>query len=229
MSKAYFRDEKAYSDLNSSILVKNLVDKMARFREEDIERIFSPFGEIKSIEIEFDPQTGNNLSCAVVRYGNSADANAAIKKMNGYLVASTPLIVTNLPPYFVMGSRIITGDEKGRGPVLGNMRADQSVLVTKITSKSGNVPQEDSLTDSKLETQRRRLKQDRFYLREPSKTIGIFNLFDSSVQREVSDRHFRADCLSEVKSKLMRHVSEVRRDSRGLCRLGEISSRFYQV
>ncbi len=54
---------------------------------DDIEREFSPFGEIVDIRITIDPQTGQSLLYGFVEYNNEVSANDALTALNGKVLS----------------------------------------------------------------------------------------------------------------------------------------------
>lgn len=52
-------------------------------REEDLEELFAPFGEVKSVRIITDRETGRSRGFAFVEMGSEDEANAAAQAMDG--------------------------------------------------------------------------------------------------------------------------------------------------
>ncbi|CAD2217176.1 RNA-binding protein, UPB1 [Angomonas deanei] len=61
--------------------------------ESNVSSIFEPFGEIESIKIITDRSTGQSRGYGFVKYKQSASAQAAIQKLNGYEVGTKRLKV----------------------------------------------------------------------------------------------------------------------------------------
>lgn len=52
-------------------------------REEDLEEMFTPYGEVKSVRIITDRETGRSRGFAFVEMGSEDEANAAAQAMDG--------------------------------------------------------------------------------------------------------------------------------------------------
>lgn len=52
-------------------------------REEDLEEMFAPYGEVKSVRIITDRETGRSRGFAFVEMGSEDEANAAAQAMDG--------------------------------------------------------------------------------------------------------------------------------------------------
>src|SRR5690606_8546856 len=52
-------------------------------REEELEELFAPFGEVKSVRIITDRETGRSRGFAFVEMGSADEANAAAEAMDG--------------------------------------------------------------------------------------------------------------------------------------------------
>ena len=92
------------------IIIKNLVNDLAKMNQEDMRRFFGSFGDIEYIDMDFDPQTGLNKGYAIILYTNAEDAKAAIKKMNGLKLSGEVMMVSHVPSYMCLGS---AGDDEG--------------------------------------------------------------------------------------------------------------------
>ena len=53
------------------------------FRDEDMQQAFSQFGSISSAKVMMERDTGRSKGFGFVEMGNDAEAQAAIKGMNG--------------------------------------------------------------------------------------------------------------------------------------------------
>lgn len=65
------------------VKISGLTDVLNRINEQNIRTIFSPFGEIESVEVPKDPMSGQNFGYAYVVYSKKKDAKAAIEEMDG--------------------------------------------------------------------------------------------------------------------------------------------------
>ena len=52
-------------------------------KEEELNRLFSEYGEVESVEIVFDKLTGESRKFGFVRMPNEIEANAAVNGLNG--------------------------------------------------------------------------------------------------------------------------------------------------
>jgi len=62
-------------------------------QEEDLENLFSEFGEIESVEIVFDKLTGESRKFCFVKMPNESEAEKAISNTNGKNLKGKDLIV----------------------------------------------------------------------------------------------------------------------------------------
>lgn len=75
-------------------------------KEEELEKLFSEFGDIESVEIVFDKLTGESRKFGFVKMPNEAEANKAIKSLNGKSFQGKDIIVNQ-------ARRSIQGREDG--------------------------------------------------------------------------------------------------------------------
>jgi len=61
--------------------------------EEDLRTIFEPFGEVVSLQLHKDPETGRSRGFGFVQYRNHEDAKKALEQLNGLDLAGRPLKV----------------------------------------------------------------------------------------------------------------------------------------
>jgi RNA recognition motif-containing protein len=61
--------------------------------EEDLNKLFSEYGEVESAEIVYDKLTGDSRRFGFVRMPDEAAANAAIKGLNGMTLKGNELLV----------------------------------------------------------------------------------------------------------------------------------------
>jgi cold-inducible RNA-binding protein len=67
-------------------------------RQEDLERLFSGFGEVASCSIAKDKETGRPRGFAFVEMATQAEAEAAIKGLNGYQLGGRQISVSVSQP-----------------------------------------------------------------------------------------------------------------------------------
>lgn len=106
----------ASSGLNEyGIIIKNLVNELARFNKDDITRTFESFGHIEYIDMEINPKTKLNKGFAIVLYSRVQDAKTAIAKMNGYSILGEIMMVEHVPSYMCVtkGNYGEDGEEGG--------------------------------------------------------------------------------------------------------------------
>jgi len=65
---------------------------------EDLQEIFSPYGEIKSAKVIFDRETGNSKGFGFVEMPNDEEANAAISALNESEVDGKEIVVKEANP-----------------------------------------------------------------------------------------------------------------------------------
>lgn len=107
------------------IIIKNLINDLAKMSREDIRRFFDSFGEIEYIDMETDHDTGLNKGYAIILYSRPEDAKAAIKKMNGLRLSGEVMMVSHVPSYMCLGT---AGDEDS-----GNRLASKAAKMYMIS------------------------------------------------------------------------------------------------
>jgi len=65
---------------------------------DDLQEIFSPYGEIKSAKVIFDRETGNSKGFGFVEMPNEEEANAAIEALNESEVDGNQIVVKEANP-----------------------------------------------------------------------------------------------------------------------------------
>ena len=61
--------------------------------EDELERLFEPYGEVERAQVITDRETGRSRGFAFVELPNATEANAAIAGLNGTSVGGRPLTV----------------------------------------------------------------------------------------------------------------------------------------
>jgi RNA recognition motif-containing protein len=209
MEKGNLNRRKRYQEDNSGfntkgvILIKNLVGKLEDIKKEDIRSFFEGFGEIEEIDLEINPETGKHLGFGLVLFKRKEDADVAIKKMNGYLISGVPIIVSELPSH--MSSYLMKSNNEGYNKL--EMQTARNYFVSKLT----NEQQQKNIQNNRLEVEEQReknLKEDiinhKYYKEEPTKTLGLFNLYGSLKGSLKEQRDFLKELKSDVKCKLKR-------------------------
>ena len=119
---------KSSSGVNQKgIIIKNLVNDLAKMNKEDIRKFFGSFGNIEYIDMEIDHQSRLNKGYAIILYTNAEDAKAAIKKMNGLKLSGEVMMVSHVPSYMCLGS---TGDEEGGSRIAS--KAARMYMISKL-------------------------------------------------------------------------------------------------
>lgn len=75
------------------------------FRDEDMQQAFSAFGSVSSAKVMMERETGRSKGFGFVEMGSDAEAQAAIKGMNGQSVGGRDLVVNEARPMQPRASR----------------------------------------------------------------------------------------------------------------------------
>jgi len=75
------------------LYVGGLTDSLANISEEELKKLFSPFGEIEFIDLHRDPYTNKCKGFAFVQFKNASEAREAMTAMNGFMLAGKELKV----------------------------------------------------------------------------------------------------------------------------------------
>ena len=68
------------------------------FRDEDMQQAFSAFGSVSSAKVMMERETGRSKGFGFVEMGSDAEAQAAIKGMNGQNMGGRDLVVNEARP-----------------------------------------------------------------------------------------------------------------------------------
>jgi RNA recognition motif-containing protein len=68
------------------------------FRDEDMQQAFSAFGSVSSAKVMMERETGRSKGFGFVEMGSDAEAQAAIKGMNGQNIGGRDLVVNEARP-----------------------------------------------------------------------------------------------------------------------------------
>lgn len=180
---------------SKGILVQNLTGKLEEMTERDITRLFEKFGEIAGVEIEMNPVTKRNQGFAIVKFVGAQSATNAIKDMNGYVVNGSPLLVTQLSPYLTMGtrpSRLVESESyKDRTALISkpNIIIHEKQAKYGVSTLDGDEIVREIVSD---------IKKNPFYQEEPTKVLGLFNLFDFQDRKTRENKTFLEELVDDV-------------------------------
>lgn len=77
--------------------------------EDDLRTIFEPFGEVISLQLHKDPETGRSRGFGFVQYKNHEDAKKALEQLNGLDLAGRPLKVGDWSLTFIKENNLFIG------------------------------------------------------------------------------------------------------------------------
>lgn len=90
------------------------------FRDEDMQQAFSQFGNVSSAKVMMERDTGRSKGFGFVEMGSDAEAQAAIKGMNGQNMGGRDLVVNEARPMEPRPPRSGGGGGYGGGGGGGN-------------------------------------------------------------------------------------------------------------
>jgi cold-inducible RNA-binding protein len=85
------------------------------FRDEDMQQAFSQFGNVSSAKVMMERDTGRSKGFGFVEMGSDAEAQAAIKGMNGQNMGGRDLVVNEARPMEARAPRTGGGGGYGGG------------------------------------------------------------------------------------------------------------------
>lgn len=85
------------------------------FRDEDMQQAFSQFGNVSSAKVMMERDTGRSKGFGFVEMGSDAEAQAAIKGMNGQNMGGRDLVVNEARPMEARPPRTGGGGGYGGG------------------------------------------------------------------------------------------------------------------
>jgi len=124
--------------LSMKVLVQGLTDSLSLMQEQDLRDLFSPFGDIDTVELPIDAY-GNLKGFAFIQYRNPDDARAAIKKMNGFAIGGRQLKVSNVQPGMVQSlgeQQNLDLDEESGASYIHNAQS-RALLMQKLLREDG--------------------------------------------------------------------------------------------
>lgn len=170
---------------------------MSKVGERDVRGFFSMFGEIESVDIEFDKISGENRGQAIVHFVRSSDAEAAIKKMNGFIISETPIVVTKLPYHLASRLNNDSLDERRDGYHPSHSRA---LLSSKLAGAAKDAELTQKEDKSEVEILEKTIKKDRHYSYDETRVLGLFNLIDPE---RIKEEGYVDDIVKDVKCRLI--------------------------
>lgn len=177
-ARPYYQLEPPTKKITKSVLVKNLVGRLADMTEADLRNLFKSFGQIEGVDLEIDPSTGKNRGEAIIKFARSENATLAIKRMNGYVVNNEVILVTQLPPHLAFAT--LKNHHDGDEP---RPRLKEGAM------GSANTDGLQAMINPVLAQIQNRVAASRYFRDRPSKVIGLFNLFGDEEAMDADKAH----------------------------------------
>ena len=78
-------------DPGLKLYVSGLEGALAAISEDDLKKLFSPFGTVEFIDLHKDPYTNKSKGFAYIKFEKASEGREAIAVMNGYFYLPKPI------------------------------------------------------------------------------------------------------------------------------------------
>ena len=111
--------------------------------------IFEPFGQVDSVQLQYDPETNQSKGYGFVNFRDSMSAKKAMEQMNGFELAGRPMKVNTVSERVDGSMSFLDDEETEKGGIEMNAQSRAS-LMQKLAQTHGGMLDKPFLTNASL-------------------------------------------------------------------------------